>query len=295
MKRYALYLPAIVITLVAALWLRHVNAEKTALQAAIAKQRAAHTSPSPPGRHAAHAADAEARNLAASNAGMLAKLSRLENATASAQKETAVLENRLPPSLKSEITQSFGRITDMGTEFGQFLRLLSADFDEMQREMKRRKLSGESLGEALSKAFSKFASWTPEISAFEEVPAEIASLQSAALRETFDLSDSQTQQAEAIIKAHFTAMKTAGLTHASHDAPDWRERRSASLTELLWQLRPLIPIHSTQIPTLSQIVNIGAGIETQTIAPATGSTEPQLRMGFPDWPVAPWLPAKPAP
>lgn len=290
MKRYALYLPAIMITLVAALWLRHGSVEKTGLQAAIATQRAAHVSPSPLGRHAVHAADTEARNLAASNGAMLAELNRLESATASAQKETAALERRLPPSLKSEVTQSFGPITDMGTEFGQFLRLLSADFDEMQKEMKRRRLSGDHLGEALSKAFSKFASWTPEISAFEDVPAEIASLQSSALRETFGLSDSQTQQAEAIIKSHFATMKTAGLTYASHDAPDWRERRSAALTQLLWQLRPLIPVGSTQSLTLPKIVNIGVGIETQMIAPATGATEPQLRLGFPDWPAVPWIP-----
>ncbi|MEZ5387933.1 MAG: hypothetical protein R3F13_20695 [Prosthecobacter sp.] len=290
MKRYALYLPAILIALAATLRLHHGSVEKTELQNAIAKQRASNISPSVTDRHAVHAADTEAQNLAISNAAILAKIHRVEEAIASAEKETAALELRLPPSLEEEIIKSYGPITEMGAEFGQFLRLTSADIDETQKELKRRGLADDELGHVLSQTFSKLASWTPEISAFEDVPAEIASLQSSALRETFGLNDSQTRRAEALITSHFATMKTTGLTYASHDDPDWRERRSAALTQLLWQLRPLIPVNSSQIPTLPKIVNIGAGIETQTIVPADGTTLPQLRLGFPDWPPVPWLP-----
>jgi hypothetical protein len=88
-------------------------------------------------------------------------------------------------------------------------------------------------------------------------------------------------------------MKTAGLTASSQEAPDWRERRSESLTQLLWKLRPLIPANSKLTANLPQIVNIGAGIETKTIAPGPDSPEPQLIQNFPNWPAVPWLPAKP--
>jgi hypothetical protein len=88
-------------------------------------------------------------------------------------------------------------------------------------------------------------------------------------------------------------MKAAGLTYSGHDAPGWRERRSASLSQLLWQLRPLFPADSKQTPYLTQIVNIGAGIETRTIAPGPGASEPQTVQNFPNWPAVPWLPAKP--
>ena len=97
----------------------------------------------------------------------------------------------------------------------------------------------------------KFFTWAPEISAFEDTPAGIASLQSTALRETFALTDTQTQQAEAIIKAHFATMKTAGLTYSSHGVREWRERRSTSLTQLLWKLRPLLPASSKQTSSLT--------------------------------------------
>ena len=118
----------------------------------------------------------------------------------------------------------------------------------------RRGLKDEELSDVVVKAFMKFVTWAPEISAFEDTPAEIASLQSTALRETFALTDTQTQQAEAIIKAHFATMKTAGLTYSSHGVREWREwreRRSTSLTQLLWKLRPLLPASSKQTSSLT--------------------------------------------
>lgn len=294
MKKYMLYFPVLVIVIVTALWLRRGSGENTALQAAIATQCAALAPPPPPDDRAAAAAENEARTLMENNAALRAKLLQIEAATVTTQTETTALQKTIPPSLDTEITESFGRITDMGAEFGQYARLVSGDFEEMQKELKRRGLNEESdSSESVVRAFMKFATWAPEISAMEDTPAEIASLQSTALREAFALSDTQTRQADAIIKAHFATMKAAGLTYSSHEVPGWRERRSASLTQLLWQLRPFIPSNSKLTSSLTQIVNLGAGIESRTIAPAPGTSEPQMVQNFADWPAVPWLPAKP--
>jgi hypothetical protein len=293
MKKYMLYFPVLVIVIVTVIWLRHGSDESVALQTAIATERAKLAPPPPPENRAAVVAENEARTLMESNAVLRAKLLQIEAATVSTQTETTALQKTIPPSLDTEITESFGRITDMGAEFGQYARLFSGDFEEMQKELKRRGLNEESdLSESMVKAFTKFATWAPQISAMEDTPAEIASLQSTALREAFALSDTQTRQADAIIKAHFAAMKAAGLIYSSHEAPGWRERRSASLTQLLWQLRPFIPANSKLTSSLTQIVNLGAGIESRTIAPESGGSEPQIVQNFPNWPAVPWLPAK---
>ena len=294
MKRFILYFPPLVLVLVAALWLRHGSGESTALQTAIATQRAELAPPPPPDDRAAEVAENEARSLMENNAALRAELRSIEAATVGTQTEATALQKTIPQSLDTAITESFGRITDMGAEFGQYARLVSGDFEETQKELKRRGLNKESdLSESVVRAFVKFTTWAPEISAMEDTPAEIASLQSAALREAFALTDTQTRQAEGIIKAHFATMKAAGLTYSSHDAPGWRERRSASLTQLLWQLRPLIPANSKLTSSLTPIVNLGAGVETRTIAPATGTSEPQMVLDSPRWPAVPWLPAKP--
>jgi hypothetical protein len=292
MKRHMLYLPVLVIVIVTAFWLRRGSSENTALQAVIATERAALAPPPPPDDRAAVVAENEARTLMENNAALRAELRSVEKATLSIHTDTTALQKTIPPTLDTEITESFGRITDMGAEFGQYCRLISGNPEEMQQELKRRGLKSDDLSDCIVNAFMKFATWAPEISAFEDTPAEIASLQSTALRETLALSDTQTRQAEAIIKAHFATMKTAGLTCSGHDTPGWREGRSASLTQLLWQLRPFIPAHSKHAPSLAQIVNLGAGIETKTVAPAPGTSEPQVVQTFPDWPAVPWLPAK---
>lgn len=293
MKKYLPYFPVLVLVIVTTLWLRRGSSERAALQTAIATLRAAHTPPPPADDRALSASDNKARTLTKNNAALRAQLQQTEAATGGMQKETAALQKTIPPSLDIEVTASFGRITDMGAELGQYCRLISSDPEEVQNELKRRGLSADALSDSVVSAYLKFTIWGPVIAAFEDTPAEIASLQSTALREAFALTDTQTQQAEAIIKAHFTAMKTAGLTYSSHDTPEWRERRSSSLTQLLWQLRPLLPANSKQIPYLPQIINLGAGIETRTIAPAPGESEPQMVQSFPNWPAVPWLPAKP--
>lgn len=91
------------------------------------------------------------------NAALSAELRRIEEATGRAQKENVALQKQIPPSLDTEITESFGRITDMGAEFGQYARLIQANPDEVQREMKRRGLNPDDLSDSMVKAFMKFA------------------------------------------------------------------------------------------------------------------------------------------
>ena len=50
MKKYRLYLPALVLAIFSALWLRQGSGESTTLQAAIATQRAALAPPTPNNR-----------------------------------------------------------------------------------------------------------------------------------------------------------------------------------------------------------------------------------------------------
>ena len=293
MKRYTLYLPLLALIILTALWLRHASGEHAALQAAIATQRAGNDAQ--PDDRAGVLARNNTTGMEEENAAQQAELRRIEEATEAMQKEAAALLLKLPPSLDAEVTESYGRIPDMGAELGQYFRLISGDFDEIKQELKQRGLNEESdLSEAVVRAvvraFGKFTTWAPEIGAMEDTPAEIGSLQAAALRATFALDDSQTKQAEAIIKEHFATMKAGGLIASSQDSVDWRERRSESLTQLLWRLQPLIPADSKLAPTLTQIVNIGAGIETKTMPPGPGATAPQTVQNFPNWPAVPWLP-----
>jgi hypothetical protein len=291
MKRYTLYLPLLALIVLTTLWLRHAGVEHAALQAAIATQRGVNARDL--ADRAAVIAQKNTKALEENNAALQADLHRIEETTRQIESQTAALQLKLPPSLDAEVTESYGRISDMGTELGQYFRLNFGDSDEMQKELKRRGLNEESdLSEDIVRAFGKFTTWAPEIGAMEDTPAEIGSLQASALRATFSLDDTQTKDAEAIIEAHFSTMKAAGLTYASKDATDWRERRSESLTQLLWKLRPLIPTNSKQTGSLPQIVNLGAGIETTTLPPEPGTTETQTVQNFPNWPAVPWLRTK---
>ena len=289
MKRFILYLPLVLVVITVALWLRHGSAENAALRLSIATLHTESVPPMSADKNAAMTAEDEARTLTKSNTALQFELQRLEQATSGIQKELAALQQQMPPSLDSEVTESFGRITDMGAELGQFCRIMVSDGDEVQRELKRRGLERDELSDTMVKAILKLTAWAPEMSAFEDTPAEIASLQSNALRETFALNATQTQQAESIIRTHFATMKTAKLTHSSHDDPGWRERRNASLTQLLWKLRPLIPANTKLAANLSMIVNIGGGLETKTIPRGADGTPGQVVQSFPNWPEVPWL------
>ena len=288
MKRYTLYSPVLALVVLAALWLRHASRDHSALQAAIAMQRAGNAAL--PDDRAGLRARNKTMELEENNAALQGELRLIEEETEAIKMETAALQLKLPPSLDAEVTESYGRIADMGAELGRYFRMVSGDSDEMHQELIQRGLNEESdLSQDVVRAFGKFTTWAPEIGAMEDTPGEIGSLQAAALRASFSLDDSQTRKAEAIIKEHFATMKAAGLTYSSHDAPEWRERRSESLTQLLWRLQPLIPAGSKLTASLAQIVNIGAGIDTKAMPPEPGTTEPKLVQSFANWPVVPWV------
>jgi hypothetical protein len=141
----------------------------------------------------------------------------------------------------------------------------------------------------------KLMAWMPEIAGFEERPAEIACFQAAVLADIFRLQPARTREVEAIIKTHFAAVQAQGLTAASSAQPNWRERRTAALTPLLWQLRPYIPANFSSPGVLTQIVNVGAGFETKSethLSSEPGKSSHTVSMSLPTWPRLPWLPAK---
>ncbi len=71
--------------------------------------------------------------------------------------------------------------------------------------------------------------------------------QAALLQEFFHLDGPRARQMEAILKTHFDALHAGQLTAEYAGQPTWKERRTAALTPLLWQLRPFIPKDS-EIP-----------------------------------------------
>ena len=283
MNRLVFGLPAIGLMIVAALWLANIRRGGSALREAIATQRAALSPSAPPDPGTIAAAEANAAAIAHGNEESRAELSRIEGETAAARQEIAALQAKMPAAAGDEQLESYGRLADMGREIGEFLRLSSGG-----------KPPGED-GDGprdMTELMMKLVTWAPEVSGFEETPAEIAAFQAAMLRETYALSETQARQAEAIIQAHYAMMKTAGLTYASRETDGWRERRSASLTQLLWQLRPFVPANPKQAALLGSIVNVGSGLETRTetkLSPEPGKSQINVSMHLPTWPSVPWL------
>jgi hypothetical protein len=97
-----------------------------------------------------------------------------------------------------------------------------------------------------------------------------------------------------IIRDHFTQMNAMGITAASQDRPSWRDQRSASITQLMWKLRPLLPADSSAIRSLPFILNLGAGLERHInmTVDEKGESHGSVSMTLPNWPRVPWLPEK---
>lgn len=295
MKRISYFLPAIAIALGAGVWLVHEHDETLALRAALASRRAELATPQAAAdMTAANAAEAEARALSEAVAKRKDELEAATKAKKELEAEAAKLVAKLPPDLDSSYTDSFGKITDMGREIGDMFKVLM----DLNTRGKDAFKEGDPVLEDFTKTYMKVFSWASEISSFEEDPSEIAAFQASSLRSVLGLNSAQTKQVEALVKNHFTTMKTAGLTYASHDIPGWRERREASLTQLMWQLRPLVPANMAQPSILSQIVNAGGGATLPVGAPPDASTggkdDLNLPTPLPEWPRVPWLPPSPA-
>jgi hypothetical protein len=294
MKRITCFLPAGVIALAAIVWLVRGHDETLALEAALAARRAELAVAQPlADSTAADAAEAEARALSETVAKRKEELEAAAKAAKALEAETAALTAKLPPDLAGAYTDSFGKITDMGREIGDMFKVISS-LNTLGKDAFK---EGDPAAEDFAKTYMKVFSWAAEISAFEEEPAEIATFQASSLRSALGLDNAQTKQVETLVKNHFATMKTAGLTYAGRETPGWRERREASLTQLLWQLRPFVPANMAQPSILSQIVNAGGGaaLPIATPPPAAGDKgEIKLLSPLPEWPRVPWVPAAPS-
>ena len=285
MNALRIYLPAGVIVAVAAFWWSRQASEAATLRGEVATLRTAQTD---------RKALAKTQMLDEANE-LRDRIGELERAVAAAEAEAkqtekslAEVQNKLPIVGEGETVVSFGRISDMGREMAEAMRAVSALSTGQAADRSAEKLNSD---------FAKFVSWMPQIAGFEEDPAEIACFQTSLLREMFNLDDARAAQMEGIIKQHFAALKAAGLTAASSAQPTWKERRSAVLTPLLWQLRPFMPQDFKSPGMLSQIVNAGAGLETKSqthLSKEPGKSSHSVSVSLPSWPRLPWLPPKPA-
>jgi hypothetical protein len=284
MKTLRSFLPAVVVIAAGGIWYLQASHTGKRLQLELQSRRAPDARKSSESSASSNGADDERSSLTRELAQVGAELQREAEAAATAEKHAAELRGKIPAAKPDEAIVSYGRIADMGAETGQAMRQVIGTH-------KKQKLDGEA-GEALGNAFMKIMAWMPEIAGLEESPAEIASFQAAMLRQVFEFDEAKTRQAEETFRRHFAAMKANGLTAAHASAPQWRERRSEALTQLLWQLRPLLP-PDFQENSLAQLVNIGAGFETNgktEVSPKTGQGTSSITMTLPAWPRLPWAP-----
>jgi hypothetical protein len=289
MKPTHFFLPTLLIVAVAALWFSRQASEAASLRKELESLREANARPAAEAGNAnlpTGSADDGAR-LGQQIAELREALAREESETRAAEKSLAEIQRKIPPVGEGEMVVSLGRITDMGKEAAQAIRGVSTLFE--------RTGESETDKEQVQASFMKLVAWMPEIAGFEERPAEMACFQAAVFRELFKLDEPRARQLEATIETHFDAVQAAGLTAASSAQPNWRERRTAMLTPLLWQLRPFMPQDFKSPGIVTQIVNIGAGLETKTethLSDEPGKSRHSVSMSLPSWPRLPWLPEK---
>jgi hypothetical protein len=288
MKRIPFIAPTVLLVIVAAFWLARQASEASALRAELQSLRAMNDSRSA-------TADAPAAleqvphqllDWGAQAAELRAELEREQKEIDATRKALSEVRKQIPPVAEGETVVSLGRISDMGHEVAQAIRGALSPFDVKQGGLKK---------EDVQASLMKLMAWMPEISGFEERPAEIASFQAAILRDLFDLDASRTRQVEAIIAAHFAALGAQRLTAANSAQPHWRERRADALAPLLWQLRPFIPANYPAPATLSRVVNMGAGFETKSethFSTEPGKSTHTVTAALPAWPDLPWLPTR---
>ena len=280
---------AIVILAASGLWYARQAGEATVMRAELDSLKAASAArdsmigrpdtepeaPGDPGHRARQVAE------------LRAVLAQEEKGLKAAEKSLAEVRRKVPPIDEGEMVVSFGRITDMGAEAAQAVRGISL-FLQQREETDAPK-------EQVQASFMKLVAWMPEIAGFEEQPAEMARFQAAVFRDLFSLDETRSAEMERIIASHFTALKASRLTAADSAQAAWRERRTAALTPLLWQLRPYMPQNFNSPEVLTQIVNVGAGLETKTetqLSPEPGKPTHIVSISLPQWPRLPWLPAK---
>ena len=247
------------------------------------------------GAGSVRSADAEARSKAAEDAAQLDRqiaemreaVTREEAALRAVKKSVEETRAKIPPIEEGEVVVSFGRIADMGKEAGQAVRGIAA------------LMEGKGMGDGTTSleqtqaSFMKLVAWMPEIAGFEQQPEEMAEFQTSVFRELFALDEARTKQVKRVFAMHFAALRSSGLTAADSSQPNWKERRSAALVPLLWQLRPYLPEADKSSALVANVVNIGAGLETKTethFSPIPGKSSHTVSMTLASWPRLPWLP-----
>lgn len=289
MKHLRVSLPALLIIAAAALWFSRQANEAASLRNELQSLRTANALKLENSRAATEQPNSseEAIQLQREIAETREALAREATAVKATEKAIAEIREKVPPVDDGETVVSFGRIADMGAETAQAIRGITdlvAQRDGTLAEKER-----------IQASFMKLVAWMPEIAGFEQQPEEIASFQAAVFRDLFDLDETRSRQMEAIIKQHFTALHAAGLHAANSAQPNWKERRTAALNPLLWQLRPFIPPDFKSPGLVPQIANIGAGMETKSkthLSNEPGKSSHTVSMSLPSWPALPWLPAK---
>ena len=278
----------LIIVVGAAAWFSRQAAEAASLRSELNSLRMAKAQ-----RSAVESADPqresteEASLLSHQIADLREALAREESETKAAEKSLAEIRQKLPSIGEGETVVSLGRISDMGREAAQAIHGISSLFARPNE-------AGDDK-EKVQASFMRLVAWMPEIAGFEERPAEMACFQASLFQELFDLDQPRARQMESIIKSHFDAVQAAHLTAANSAQPTWKERRSAALTSLLWQLRPFIPQDFKSPEILGQIVNVGAGLESKSetrLSKEPGKSSHSVSMSLPSWPRVPWLPPK---
>ncbi len=289
MKPLQIALTATITIGCAAVWYSRQVSEAASLRSELASLRAESTRRSglADKANAPQSSNEEAALLEQQIADLRKALAREDAAAKAAEKSIEEIRRKLPPLDDGDTIVSLGRITDMGKEAAQALRGVFG-------QLRGSKLPPAEIEQSQA-SFVKLIAWGPEISGFEERPAEMASFQGALLQELFHLDESRARQVESILKTHFDALHSARLTAAYSAEPTWKERRTAALTPLLWQLRPFMPRDFDSPEMLGMIVNVGAGFETKTetrFSKEPGKSSHSVSMSLPSWPRLPWLPPK---
>jgi hypothetical protein len=287
MKPSHLLVPAALLLAIGSVWLISLRVERRTLSREVEKQRSTLRQAT---REQAQKKEAEAAEYAAHSkrlAEVREQLAIEQKTAADMAAQKSELQSMIPKVDDDEMVVSFGRIHDMAAEIGEALLLFL--------QMASRKDKDFAPEDSQVAAALKMMSWLPEITGFEDTPAEISCLQAGMIAKTFDLDPAAAARAEQIISDHFAQMKALRVTAASKDRPGWRDQRSASLTQLMWKLRPILPANSDATPCLPLILNMGAGMEKQVDVKVdqNGETQGAVSMSIATWPRVPWLPEEP--
>ena len=140
--------------------------------------------------------------------------------------------------------------------------------------------------EAAGLGFYKIMAWAPQIGEMEQNPDEIATFQSRALGDLFEMGEEEVDALHPILASHFAKIAAAELTPSSQPPEDdaegrelWQQGRGEALQDLMRDLRPTLPGTMTmaQKKAFSAVLNLGMGAH-----------EERGNVGIRPWPEVPW-------